>query len=95
MATDLLTPPDAGELDLRIQAAGDGSTEAMGAILQGCRQYLLAVANHAMGPAPLRKAGASDAVQETFLERSGISPTSGDGRGPSCWPGCDESWSAG
>jgi len=65
MATDSL---EAGELDPRIQAAGEGSAEAMGTILQGCRQYLLAVANHAMGPALLRKAGASDAVQETFLE---------------------------
>jgi RNA polymerase sigma-70 factor (ECF subfamily) len=39
-----------------------------GEALQGCRQYLLMVANSAVGPEIRAKFGASDLVQETFVE---------------------------
>jgi RNA polymerase sigma-70 factor, ECF subfamily len=37
-------------------------------MLNGCRQYLLMVANEVIGPELRAKCGASDLVQETFLE---------------------------
>jgi RNA polymerase sigma-70 factor (ECF subfamily) len=44
-----------------------GSSEALGRLLEECRQYLLLIANEEL-PADLRaKVGASDLVQETFL----------------------------
>jgi RNA polymerase sigma-70 factor (ECF subfamily) len=62
------------ELDLReaarqhLEAARNGSPESVGALLEAFRRYLLAVANDEIA-APLRaKAGASDLVQDTFLE---------------------------
>jgi RNA polymerase sigma-70 factor, ECF subfamily len=36
--------------------------------LEGCRQYLLMVANEVIGPTLQAKVGASDLVQDTFLE---------------------------
>jgi RNA polymerase sigma-70 factor (ECF subfamily) len=36
--------------------------------LDGCRQYLLAIANDVIGPEIQGKVGASDLVQDTFLE---------------------------
>lgn len=51
-----------------LQAARQGSREAMGKLLETCRAYLLLVANREL-PADLRaKGGASDLVQETFLD---------------------------
>jgi RNA polymerase sigma-70 factor, ECF subfamily len=50
-----------------LEAARLGSREAMGKLLEGCRAYLLLVANHEL-PADLRaKGGPSDLVQDTFL----------------------------
>ena len=37
-------------------------------MLAGCRQYLLMIANEVIGPELQAKFGASDLVQETFLE---------------------------
>jgi RNA polymerase sigma-70 factor, ECF subfamily len=37
-------------------------------MLNGCRQYLLMIANDVIGPQSRAKLGASDLVQETFLE---------------------------
>jgi RNA polymerase sigma-70 factor, ECF subfamily len=42
--------------------------EDAGVMLEGCRQYLLMVANEVIGPALQAKVGASDLVQDTFLE---------------------------
>ncbi len=42
--------------------------EDAGPFLDGCRQYLLAIANDVIGPAIQGKVGASDLVQDTFLE---------------------------
>src|SRR5215472_15056087 len=48
--------------------ARDGSREALGQALQACRDYLLLVANKELDPALQAKGGASDLVQQTFLE---------------------------
>jgi RNA polymerase sigma-70 factor (ECF subfamily) len=54
-----------------IRSARNGCPEALGRLLEECRPYLLLVANQEL-PARLRgKAGASDLVQETFLEAQG------------------------
>jgi RNA polymerase sigma-70 factor, ECF subfamily len=39
-----------------------------GGLLEGCRQYLLLIANQVIGPELQAKFGASDLVQETFME---------------------------
>jgi RNA polymerase sigma-70 factor (ECF subfamily) len=45
-----------------------GSGEALGQVLQACRGYLLLIAQEELDPALRAKAGASDLVQQTFLE---------------------------
>jgi RNA polymerase sigma-70 factor (ECF subfamily) len=52
----------------RLAAARAGSNEALGQSLEQFRRYLLEVARHAVGPALKSKGGASDLVQDTFLE---------------------------
>jgi len=60
-------PPDELCADW-IESARAGSQEALGLVLESCRPYLLLVANRTI-PQELRgKAGASDLVQETFLQ---------------------------
>ncbi len=49
-------------------AARQGSKEALGQLLERYRNYLLLVAEQELDPALRGKAGASDLVQETFLE---------------------------
>jgi RNA polymerase sigma-70 factor (ECF subfamily) len=51
-----------------LEVARAGSSEAIGALLDNCRNYLLLVANSSLGPGLRTKVGASDLVQETFLE---------------------------
>lgn len=51
-----------------IRSARAGSDEALGRLLEECRAYLLLVANRALPPELRGKAGASDLVQETFLQ---------------------------
>jgi RNA polymerase sigma-70 factor (ECF subfamily) len=51
-----------------LAAARAGSPEALGAALETCRNYLLAVAQRQLAPELHAKGGASDLVQETFLE---------------------------
>jgi RNA polymerase sigma-70 factor (ECF subfamily) len=48
--------------------ARGGSPEALGHALEACRRWLLLVAEKKLGPDVRAKAGASDLVQETFLE---------------------------
>jgi RNA polymerase sigma-70 factor (ECF subfamily) len=60
--------PHSGLLDSRIRAAQAGSVQALGELLEGCRQYLLLVANQELCHDLQAKVGASDLVQETFLE---------------------------
>jgi RNA polymerase sigma-70 factor, ECF subfamily len=49
-------------------AAQAGSREALGEALDRCRPYLLHLARQSLGPALQAKGGASDLVQDTFLE---------------------------
>lgn len=43
-----------------------GSNEALGGLLEGCRQYLMLVANRRLDPVLRAKVGPSDVVQETL-----------------------------
>jgi RNA polymerase sigma-70 factor (ECF subfamily) len=52
----------------RLAAARAGSREALGEALEACRAYLLVVAERELDPALRAKGGASDLVQQTFLE---------------------------
>jgi RNA polymerase sigma-70 factor (ECF subfamily) len=51
-----------------IRQARAGSHEALGRLLDGCRRYLLRIASEDLDPRLRAKGGASDLVQETFLE---------------------------
>jgi RNA polymerase sigma-70 factor (ECF subfamily) len=57
-----------GPLAAEFQAARGGSRDALGRLLELCRGYLLAVANKELESGLYAKAGASDLVQEAFLE---------------------------
>jgi RNA polymerase sigma-70 factor (ECF subfamily) len=54
--------------ELLLAAARGGSLEALGQSLEACRRYLLAIADRQLDPDLRAKGGASDLVQETFLE---------------------------
>jgi RNA polymerase sigma-70 factor (ECF subfamily) len=54
-----------------IGSARDGSSEALGYLLQTSREYLLLVASHELPTGLKAKEGASDLVQETFLVAQG------------------------
>jgi RNA polymerase sigma-70 factor, ECF subfamily len=56
---------DAGDV---LAAARAGSVEAMGQSLESCRRYLLSVADDRLDADLMSKGGASDMVQETFLD---------------------------
>ena len=51
-----------------VAAARRGSNEALGQALEACRLYLLSIADRQLDEDLRRKGGASDLVQETFLE---------------------------
>lgn len=55
-------------LERLIEAARAGSATGLGELLQLCRPYLLLVANSKIDPQIRGKVGASDLVQDTFLE---------------------------
>jgi RNA polymerase sigma-70 factor (ECF subfamily) len=57
--------PDAGRW---LAAARAGSADALGQALDACRDYLLLIAQQELDPNLRAKGGASDIVQETFLE---------------------------
>jgi RNA polymerase sigma-70 factor (ECF subfamily) len=56
------------DTDQLLAAARAGSAEALGTVLETCRRYLLLVAERQLDPRLRAKGGASDLVQETFLE---------------------------
>ena len=56
------------EVERQIPLARAGSADAMGIALEHFRGYLLAIANRQLDPVLRVKGGASDIVQETFLE---------------------------
>jgi RNA polymerase sigma-70 factor (ECF subfamily) len=58
-------PQDAAQ---QLPAARAGSREALGQLLEACRGYLLRIANQGLSADLQAKGGASDLVQETFLE---------------------------
>jgi RNA polymerase sigma-70 factor (ECF subfamily) len=51
-----------------LPAARAGSSEALGQVLETCRGYLLLIAQQELDTALQAKGGASDLVQQTFLE---------------------------
>ncbi|MBX3420904.1 MAG: sigma-70 family RNA polymerase sigma factor [Pirellulaceae bacterium] len=51
-----------------LSEAQAGSNDALGQALEACRAYLLLVAERELDPALRAKGGASDIVQETFIE---------------------------
>jgi RNA polymerase sigma-70 factor (ECF subfamily) len=61
-------PDSAGGAADLLAAARAGSAEAIGHVLESCRHYLLLVAERHLDPKLRVKGGASDLVQETFLE---------------------------
>jgi RNA polymerase sigma-70 factor (ECF subfamily) len=56
----------------RMAAAHEGSLSAIGSIFEECRNYLLLIANRQLGQSMQAKIGASDLVQETFLQAQQI-----------------------
>jgi RNA polymerase sigma-70 factor (ECF subfamily) len=61
-------PARSAKLTEWLDAARQGSSEALGEALEACRQYLLLVANEELDAGLRAKLGPSDVVQETFLE---------------------------
>ncbi len=61
-------PRPADDVARRLAAARAGSREALGEALDACRAYLLLIARQSLGADVQAKGGASDLVQETFLE---------------------------
>ncbi len=57
-----------GSFNRCLEAARGGSAEALGRLLEMCRPYLLSVGNQQIDVDLQAKAGASDLVQESFLE---------------------------
>src|SRR5437879_7391033 len=51
-----------------LRAAQTGSREALGQALEACRGYLLVIAEQELAPELRAKGGASDLVQQTFLD---------------------------
>jgi RNA polymerase sigma-70 factor (ECF subfamily) len=62
-----MTEPD-DDSAVWLAAARAGSRDALGKALEPCRRYLLLVAERNLDPVLRSKGGASDLVQETFLE---------------------------
>jgi RNA polymerase sigma-70 factor (ECF subfamily) len=61
-------PPGVAELAQWIAAAREGSREALGRLLEACRQQLLQLAERELDSDLRAKASASDLVQQSFLE---------------------------
>jgi RNA polymerase sigma-70 factor (ECF subfamily) len=59
---------DATQAGRWLAAARSGSREALGEALEACRGYLLQIAQRELSPELRPKGGASDLVQQTFLE---------------------------
>lgn len=64
MAADL----DVADAHVEIAAGRNGSAHARGMLFERCRQYLLLVAERDLDPGLRGKMGASDLVQQTFLD---------------------------
>lgn len=64
--------PPSGQFAEVCAAARAGSSAALGTLLESCRNYLLLIANLAVQEGLQAKVGASDLVQETFVEAQRI-----------------------
>jgi RNA polymerase sigma-70 factor (ECF subfamily) len=62
----------AGGFPGQLAAAREGSQAALGVLFESCRNYLLLIANRDLGRSIQAKIGASDLVQETFLQAQQI-----------------------
>jgi len=62
----------AGVFPSHLAAAREGSQLALGVLFESCRNYLLLIANRDLGRSIQAKIGASDLVQETFLQAQQI-----------------------
>src|SRR5262245_25812028 len=62
-----MTDPSA-DVGRWLAEARGGCNDALGQALEACRAYLLLIAEEELDPELRRKGGASDLVQETFLE---------------------------
>ena len=62
------TPPEQDPIGGWLTAARQGSEEALGQVLEQCRPYLLRMANEELASDLRAKAGASDLVQQTFVD---------------------------
>jgi RNA polymerase sigma-70 factor (ECF subfamily) len=63
-------PVSKTKFEIWIDAARQGSPEALGQLLEACRPYLLLVGNRTLSIELQAKVGASDLVQETLLNAS-------------------------
>jgi len=63
-----MRPGSDGNAELLLIDAQTGSLEALGKLLASCQNYLLHIANRDLGDDIQAKIGASDVVQETFVE---------------------------
>ena len=72
-----------------------GTSDDPGRMLDGCRQYLLMIANEVIGPELQAKVGASDLVQDTFLEAQRHLGAFRGRTTPRPAPGCERFWNAG
>jgi RNA polymerase sigma-70 factor, ECF subfamily len=79
VASSSSPPRPPNEVDEWLAAARFGASDALGHLLESCRQYLLSVANAELDSRLRNKAGASDLVQETFLEAQRIFDRFGGG----------------
>lgn len=66
------TPDPLADAPPWLQLAQRGHVEALGRVLELCRRYLLQIANSELDSRLQAKLGASDVVQETFLEAQRI-----------------------
>jgi RNA polymerase sigma-70 factor, ECF subfamily len=66
------SPSEQREFAQRIESVRAGHKEALGELLDTCRTYLLLVANRQLPNDVRAKVGASDLVQETFLQAQRI-----------------------
>jgi RNA polymerase sigma-70 factor (ECF subfamily) len=68
MPTEQSPDDDTAEWDVTFLDARHGSIDALGRLLEACRNYLLLLANQQLRDDLQAKAGGSDLVQDTFLE---------------------------
>ncbi len=84
--TEIVPPrpprPDASQIETWIRQAREGSDSVLGELFDVCQKYLLLVANRAIDSDLRPKGGASDVVQDTFVEaKRGFADFRGESEG--------------